>query len=228
MDIEELKNLLKSDEFKTLFDSDDFKELIVGSKHVQGLVQNKEQILTESKQYKDMLAAYKDLGDVEALKTAKDFYTKAEQDRVAKEGESKDTAVLAQLKSLQDKLQAMEQEKAQSLERSKQSAKDAFITKAIADAKGEPELLAHIVGKRVVADYEGEEIKFKILDKDGKDWAIDGNLASIDDLMKEVKSNSKWSKAFEPDVVSGTNTKQSNSNKKDNSPKLPANRKDFF
>lgn len=228
MDIEELKKLLKSDEFKTLFDSDDFKELIVGSKHVQGLVQNKEQILTESKQYKDMLAAYKDLGDVEALKTAKDFYSKAEQERLAKEGDSKDSAVLAQLKSLQDKLAAMEQEKAQNLERTKQAAKDAFITKAIADAKGEPELLAHIVGKRVVADYEGDEVKFKVLDKDGKDWAIDGNLCTIDDLIKEVKGNAKYAKAFDADVVSGTNTKQPNSNKKDNGPKLPANRKDFF
>lgn len=226
MDKEELLKLLKSDEFKTLFDSDEFKDLIEGSKHVKGLKESRETILSENKQSKELLSAYKDLGDVDVLKTAKDFYSKAEQERLAKEGESKDTAVLAQLKSLQDKLAAMEQEKTQTLERNKQSAKDAFITKAIADAKGDPELLAHIVGKRVVADYEGEEIKFKVLDKEGKDWAIDGTLAGINDLMKEVKE--KHPKAFDAEVVTGTNSRQSNTNRKDDSPKLDKKTKGFF
>lgn len=228
MDIEQMKALLASDEFKVLLDSDEFKELIIGSKHVTGLVQNKETILQESKQYKELLSAYKDLGEVDSLKMAKDYYTKAEQERIAREGESKDSAVLAQLKSLQDKLAAMETEKQQSIERTVNANKEAFITKLISEARGEPELLSHIISKRVKAEIENDSVKFSILDAEGKDWAIDGKLATADDLIREVKGNAKYAKAFEPDVVGGTNSKGNNLNKREDKPTIPKNRQGFF
>lgn len=225
MDIEELKEVLKTDEFKAILDSDEFKDVVIGTKHVQGLAANKDEILEESKQYKQMLAAYKELGDVETLKSAKDFYTKAEQERIAKEGDAKDSAVMAQLKSLQDKLAAMEEEKAQQIERTVKAQKDSFITKAITEAKGEPDLLSHIVGSRVKAEYENDKVKFSILDNEGNDWAIDGKLASIDDLINEVKT--KYSRAFDADVVNGTNTR-TNNNRKSTKAKLDPKRADFF
>lgn len=227
MDIEELRGLLNTDEFKEILNSDEFKDLITGTKHVQGLVSNRDTILNESKSFKELLTAYKELGDVDTLKLAKEHYVKVEQERIAKEGEVKDSAVLAQLKSLQDKLASMELDKAQSLERTLSSAKDSFITKLIVDAKGEPELLSHIIGNRVKAEYKDDIIVFNILDKEGKDWAIDGKLASGDDLMKEIKSVEKYSRAFDSDVVTGTNARHSN-NKRDNSPKMNPKVKDIF
>lgn len=213
MDINELKELLSNEEVVKLLDDDTFKDIIDNTKYMKGLRTNRDTILTESKQYKELLAAYKELGEVDSLKSAKEFYTKAEQERIAKEGESKDSVVLAQVKALQEKLAGMEKERQETLERNLRTSKEAFITKALAEAKGEPELLAHVLSKRVKADYENDEVKFTILSDKGEALADENGAKSITDVINELKTHRVYSKAFEPEVVTGANSKQSNNNK---------------
>ncbi len=79
------------------------------------------------------------------------------------------------------------------------------ITEALAEHKGDPVLLTHLVRERlqVVADDSGER-RVIVVDKDGDKRHHDGAPMTTSQLVAEMKESEKYGKAFEGTGSSGS------------------------
>lgn len=88
---------------------------------------------------------------------------------------------------------------------------DAEIGRALGAAKGEPELLNHIIRQHIKTE-RGEDGAFRlqVLGKDGQPRIKDSanNPFGLDDLVGELKTNPKYQVAFAPEGAGGSGARE--------------------
>lgn len=86
--------------------------------------------------------------------------------------------------------------------------------RAIAIEKGVPELLMPHINSQAKVVRNGDEYSVAVVDKDGdaRISGITGQPMTLHDLVKEMKSNAVFGRAFESEAASGGGARQSNQN----------------
>lgn len=152
--------------------------------------------------------------------------------RAAEEGldpdDKGDRGKLKDLKALREKVKAEADErikaavgeKDEQLSKMERSLRKNMLEReavtALAKHKGSQDLLLDQVTKRLVLVDEGDgELVVRVVDKDG-DPVTDGagNPKTVDQLVKEMRADERYSRAFEPTGKSGTGAKPNHQGRK--------------
>jgi len=83
------------------------------------------------------------------------------------------------------------------------------INNTLIKHKGSPELLSGVISNRLSASFDDESntVKYDVLTKDGKPMYKNGEPATIEDLVNEMKVDPVYSRAFDGSGHNGSGTK---------------------
>lgn len=205
MDIEAVKAFLATDEGKAFLSTDEGKVLITPmiDEAKQPLLTNRDELLAEKDTLKKRFKAYEELGDVDVIKTQ---LAKLKEEPTSKKNEKSIEELEAHLRG---ELQSKEDKLNQFKNKFVADNVQAQLTQSIVSAKGVPELLGPVLKSRIEATFDDEKgVIITVLGKDGKKMYKNGELATIEDLISEVKADEVYGRAFEGSGVSGSGTRQ--------------------
>ena len=194
------------DDLKKYLQEDDEGKLIA-EELKQPLVKKRDDLLSELKTARGRLSDLpENLDELKEASTKVKSYEEKIAELQKQINSSNPDEKLEQLKqSYEEKLESMNQRHSQFVKSYADSTVSSKITESIRKEKGIPELLSHVVRQRVkeTVDDNGN-VKVEVLSADGKPLFIDGKEATIDDVVRELKTHDNFARAFEPSGNSGT------------------------
>lgn len=202
MNIEEVKKFLEEeDEGKALLDE-----------YKKPLIQKRDELLGEMSTLKEKVKSVGNVDELRSKAEERDTFEKQleEYKNKASQGDEK----YDQLKqSFEQKLEE-ERKAAQTIkEQFKNSKLDSLVTSAISKHKGVPELLKPVVQSRIKAEFnETGDVDVTVLDKNGKPYYKDGEEATVENIVEELKSDELYRRAFDGTGSSGSGTRQTSNN----------------
>lgn len=114
-------------------------------------------------------------------------------------------------KNLREELSKKEESISKFKQKAVDSKLNAELTSAITEAKGVTELLKPLLQGRVKASFNDEgEIVTEVFDEHGKPLYVNGEPATVKDLIESLKNNEVYGRAFEGTGSSGSGSRQSN------------------
>ena len=197
MNAEEVKAFLATDEGKALLNP-----IIDEAK--QPLLTKRDELLGELSGHKEKVRKYEELGDVDTLAQALAKLKENSSDNNSnKSFEELEKHLRGEIQSREDKLNQFKHKfVADNVQ--------AQLTQAIVAAKGVPELLGPVLKGRIEAAFDDEKgVVITVLGKDGKKMYRNGEPATIQDLINEVKADDVYGRAFEGSGASGSGTRAS-------------------
>lgn len=203
-----LKELIEKGELSQK-DLDDYEE-----EKTSGLKANRDKANTKRASVEADLEIFNNLGGIdvfkqliESAKTSKADLDAAKLDKAEKDGnydtivKDRDATIVAKDELIVKMTASMVNEKVNSQ-----------ITKSISDHGGNMNLLQHVLASRVSGKMTDEGIVIIVNDADGNVMHVDGNKATVDQLVVALKADESYGAAFAGSNKSGANSKQSNSN----------------
>lgn len=189
--------------------SDDGKFRLDGVEDTSGLKSALEKERQERKSSKEALARFKDI-DPEKYFEMATALEKIETDRLAKKGDYE--KMLGQVTDKhKTELEARDKESGRLRSALEKNLIDAEATRAIAGAKGAPELLLPHVRQHVKVVEEDGEFVARVVGKDGtpRIGGADGSLMTIEQLVAEMRNSDIYGRAFEGTGASGSGASNS-------------------
>lgn len=187
---------------KAYLASEEGAKLIEDSDAVKSLRSKRDELLGEKQSWKQKWEKYEALGDVDTLsKLVNASKTKTEKtdDNVNPD------LVEALKKQIGERDSALELFKANYVK----TQVDSKIESAIAEAKGNPRLLKHIVQERIKATLDDEgKVSIAVFTKEGKGmFRRDSAPATIEDLIAELRDDADLGIAFQGSGANGSGTR---------------------
>lgn len=187
------------------------------------LVKKRDDLLSELKDAKAKVSEFNQL-DVDGLRSkAEEADTvKKQLDELKRKSSEGDDKYDELRKSLEQEV-AKEREKLDRfVTRYKETKVDNLISDAVSKHKGMTDLLKPVLRNRIKEHVTDDgNIEVEILSKEGKPYFINGEEATVEDLVKEFKQDDVYSRCFEGSGASGSGTRPSNV--KNNGPILDTN-----
>lgn len=201
MDIEAVKAFLATDEGKSLL-----TPLIDEAK--QPLLSKRDELLGELTTHKEKARKYEELGDYDTLAQA---LAKLKEGKGNDDDNKNNNKGFEELeRHLRGELQSKEDKLNQFKNKFVADNVQSQLTQAIVSAKGVPELLGPVLKGRIEAAFDDEKgIVITVLGKDGKKMYKNGEAATIEDLINEIKADDVYGRAFEGSGASGSGTRAS-------------------
>lgn len=201
MDKEQLLEILSTDEGKEVLN-------IVN----KGLLDKRDELLSKQVEMKRELEKYKGLGvDPDSLSNILNEYGELKQKASVKTEDKvveTDPKLSAKLEFLQSELDAKNNKLSSLQNKLISSAIDSTITNAIAKYEGIPELLKPMLSTRMKTELDDNaQLKITVLNQDGTAMFKNGEEATVEDLVAELKANEIFAGAFKAKPVSGSGTR---------------------
>lgn len=189
---------------KAFLSSEDGAKLIEDTDAVKALRNKRDELLGEKDKWKQKWEKYEALGDVDTLQKALEA-VKNKSDKT----DTKDNADPDLIESL--KKQIGERDSALELFKTNyvKAQVDSKVESAIAEAKGNPRLLKHLVSERIKTSLGDDgQVQIEVYTKDGKKmFRNDSSPASISDLIAEMRNDEDLGIAFQGSGANGSGTR---------------------
>jgi len=168
-------------------------------------------LLGELKTLKESVKKFEGI-DVEDLRSKASSVENLKQElERAKKDNSSDEKVEELRKSLEAEVQKERDKLNSFVNKYRESKIESLITDSVAKHKGVSELLKPVIRNRLKDTVTDDgDVQIEVLSKDGKPYFIDGNEATVEDLVKELKADEIYSRCFEGTGASGSGTRPTN------------------
>lgn len=189
------------------FLSEDEKGKEISEEIKQPLVKKRDEILSELKTAKSRLSEVpEDLDDIKARAGKVNQYeTKLAELQKQLDSSNPDEKLEQLRQSYEEKIGQLSEKHNKFVNNYKETKVSSQITEAIRKFKGEPELLEHVVRRRIKESVDDNgNIVIETLSQDGKPYFLDGKEATVEDIVRELKNDERYGKAFEAEGKSGT------------------------
>ena len=187
---------------KAFLASEDGAKLIEESDAVKSLRSKRDELLGEKDKWKQKWEKYEALGDVDTLQKLLEA-SKNKSDKTDDKNNNVDPDLVESLKK-----QISERDSALELFKTNyvKTQVDAKVESAIAEAKGNPRLLKHIVQERIKTSLGDDgQVQIEVYTKDGKKmFRHDSSPASIADLIADLRNDEDLGIAFASSGANGS------------------------
>lgn len=190
---------------KAYLASEEGAKLIEDSDAVKSLRSKRDELLGEKQTWKQKWEKYEALGDVDTLSKLLEA-SKNKSDKTDDKNNNVDPDLVESLKK-----QISERDSALELFKTNyvKTQVDAKVESAIAEAKGNPRLLKHIVQERIKTSLGDDgQVQIEVYTKDGKKmFRRDSAPATIEDLIAELRDDADLGIAFQGSGANGSGTR---------------------
>lgn len=194
---------MNPDEIKAFLATDEGKALLapIIDEAKNPLLAKRDELLAEKETLKTRYKAYEELGDVDSIRAA---IAKASEQ--GNKNQDKSFEELEQ--HLRNELSAKEEKINTFKSKFAQSHVENTLKAEIVNAKGVPELLLPVLQQRVKASLTDDgTVEVTVLTKDGKKMYKGEGLATVADLIEEIRADATFGRAFDGTGASGSGTR---------------------
>jgi len=199
------------EELVTFLSSEDGDGFEISNSIKQPLISKRDELLSENSSIKQKYATFKDINIEELQTKASRVDTLAQEIETLKKqnNDGSNDEKLEQLKkSMQIELDSKDSKFNEFVSKYQSSQVNGKIAAAISKQKGVVDLLSPAIKNRITSTVNDDgEVEVTIMTNDGKPYFINGEKASLDDLVNEYKSHDLYSRCFDGTGASGSGTR---------------------